>query len=173
MKNDKHFFKKFKEANFELFYKLYSNYTPSKYKSLLLELIDFIQYCALFNNYKVKYKINNNLNQTYNYYGSTNLYKKIVKTFQNINPLSYTYNNLTLYCILLCITYIISLSAFSIYINLITVCIQKKELEKRQYQMYLLRIIFEFFPVLIIPIIGKNNILIFFYFRIKQFLYYL
>jgi hypothetical protein len=53
----KSFMKKIKEANFELFYKLYSNYTPSKYISLLLELIDYLQYCSLFNNYQVKYKI--------------------------------------------------------------------------------------------------------------------
>jgi hypothetical protein len=95
-----------------------------------------------------------------------------VKLFQNIIPLTYFYNNLTLYCIILCITYIISLSAFSLYINLIKVCIQKKELEKRQYQMYLLRIILEFFPVFMIPVIGKN-ILLLFLFRIKLFLYYL
>ena len=55
--NANNFMKKLKDANFELFYNLYSNYTPSKYITLLLEFIDFIQYCSLFNNYQVKYKI--------------------------------------------------------------------------------------------------------------------
>jgi hypothetical protein len=52
--NQNNVIKQLKEANFELFYKLYFNYSPSKSKLLLLELFDFIQFSSLAYNYKVK-----------------------------------------------------------------------------------------------------------------------
>jgi len=47
------FLKLLKDGNYELFYKLFSNYNVSKNKKLLLEFIDFIQYCSLAYNHKV------------------------------------------------------------------------------------------------------------------------
>ena len=47
------FLKLLKDGNYELFYKLFSNYNVSKNKKLLLEFIDFIQYSSLAYNHKV------------------------------------------------------------------------------------------------------------------------
>ncbi len=49
----KNFLKVLKDGNYELFYILFSNYNPSKNKKLILEFIDFIQYCSLAYNHKV------------------------------------------------------------------------------------------------------------------------
>ena len=47
------FLQALKDGNYELFYKLFSNYNPSKNKKLMLEFIDIIQYCSLAYNHKV------------------------------------------------------------------------------------------------------------------------
>lgn len=79
----------------------------------------------------------------------------MIQIFQSFHPLIYTQNNLSLFSIFLILSYLIVIFGFFLYINLIKICIQRKELEKRKIQLYLLRVILEILPIIVIPYIGK------------------